>query len=1605
MLKDRRALIQIVVAYGLAVALSVAAAFAFSRSRFDFALTAGSGEPYFSLSSNKTFSTKERALFWLQHQGIDYLDFRVYRVKDPFDLFKKLDDPHRIGKDERESLAASKHAGTSVLELMRRFKQSLYLEFKNYVRRQLRGETRAAVRPRPKGEEARLPLNVANYARLPLLNPDELVSSWRERLPKSDENVDHRSISLGRREAGVYLVEATNDKLRAYTVVIVSDVTAVAKFGPDGSVLAFVVDRASGTPRAEAAVEVIQHRQTLARGKTSKDGLFTARVDRRGSRSETEESSEEEGNPLVVMALAGNDFAITDFSYLGRRRPHQVYIYTERPIYRPGQTVYFKGIVRRETAEGYRLPEGRAVNVQIKDPQGEPVFDETLSLSPRGTFNGAVELAAEAALGNYRIEASLDGETYSDYFDVEEYKKPEYKVTVKAAKEFVAVGDKATFQVEAKYFFGAPVADAEVKYYIYRSRYFPWWNEQDAAEELLGVANEDAEGNFYGYGHDLVQEGNGQLDQNGRLTVEFVVPEPDESEPYDYVYRLEAQVTDRARRAITGKGSFVGTRGSFVAQATAARYITATGEPVRIEVATRDYRGQPVKAKVKLLFIKEWWERVPTGEGEDGQQEYSNEMRTEEIGSAEVTTDERGRATYERAFAQAANILIRPVLEQGGRQIAFSGDHVWVVDPRDQESDWFTAQYDSIELIADKKSYRPGETARLLAVLPKENAELLVTVERQGVMSARVLRTQGRAATIDIPVEAAFAPNVHVEVAFVRDGELYTGTRSIAVPARDRLLNIEIIPDKNEYKPRETASYTIIARNADGSPAAGAEVSLGVVDEAIYSLSPEIGDVRRSFYGRKYNEVNTSFATHFYIEGYSGDAPLIALNRPGAGLGVGSLADVKNQAQYEPPTIRKEFKDTAGWAPEVITGADGRATVQITLPDNLTTWRATAHAITADTRVGKSIVRVIARKDLILRLETPRFLSEGDVVTISGIVHNYLKQGKQTQVSLEVSGADLLGDAQRTLMLAPDADARLDWRVSAAQTGEVRLLAKALTDAESDAVELVLPVVPKGIEEIKGGTVAITQDEASETLEYALPPGAHRQARALRIELAPSIGGTLFGALDYLVDFPYGCVEQTMSRFLPAIVVSQALRDVERASVRDPARLQRIVRSGLARLYSLQHEDGGWGWWRSDESDPFMTAYVVDGLAQAVRAGYEVRADRLDRGRQRLAELLAAGKTSRGDEVDADMRAYMLYALSASGGVDGRLLAEAFAQRGELRPYGRALLALALTMQNDQARASTLVDELERSAVVGQLDAHWEVPSQSWRSVSAVETTAMAVKALARIKPQSPLLPKAARWLVVNRRNGYYWEATKQTAFAIYALTDFLRAVEEAKPDYTVEVFINDQPVFNGRFTADDVAKGKSIVVARQGAEVAAANRIRIVKRGRGSLYVAATLRYFAGDEIMPKEAGLAVTREYLRLRVVEGDGEKKPAWKLEPLTGEVRSGDLLVVRLRVRGNRASRLMIEDPIPAGCEQIARVSGIDLDRNEKGWTDWYSAREFRDQRTVIFLEHFDGDAVFQYALRVITPGDFRVAPTRAELMYSPEVRGHAGSARMAFLDRR
>jgi uncharacterized protein YfaS (alpha-2-macroglobulin family) len=888
-----------------------------------------------------------------------------------------------------------------------------------------------------------------------------------------------------------------------------------------------------------------------------------------------------------------------------------------------------------------------------------------------------------------------------------------------------------------------------------------------------------------------------------------------------------------------------------------------------------------------------------------------------------------------------------------------------------------------VEIVPDKKSYASGDTAKVLIVTGVPEASVWVTTESRGLYTSRVVHAKSPTLTVDVPIRAEYTPNVFVSAAFIRDGQLYTGTKSVRVPPVTQKIEVSVNPSKPQFKPGEAGAFIVEAKDHTGKPVS-AEFSVGVVDEAIYGIRREAAqDILSFFYGRNYNAVSMQTSLHYRFHGASGRRRMQLVR-----------VDTQRRAQLKPdkfvdPRVRKAFPDTIYWVADLRTGANGRAEAPVTFPDALTTWRATARGITADTRAGSAIGRTIVRKNLILRLATPRFFRQGDEVTVSAIVQNYLAEEKTVRVSLDVKGVAMIEGATRDVKVASRGSAQVEFRLRADTPGSAVLLGKALTNEESDALELTLPVHPYGVKLSEARAGSIPQDAGQADAQLTFPGDANPAGRTIEIGVSPSVAGALFGALDYLTSFPYGCTEQTMSSFLPNIIVARAARELRIKTGVDEAELAKKIRAGLDRLYDFQHEEGGWGWWKTDDSQPFMTAYVVAGLARARAAGISIREGVIDRG---VSWLKSEEGKVKGD--NWDIRAYIAYTFAEAGAADPALLNEVWEHRSSLSPYGLALTGVALRRAGDTARANAAADLLERAARSNDRETWWQMSSDPLLEIlvdATVEATAWAVKFLAEQRPASALLPKAAVYLIGHRDQGYYWSSTKQTAMVVYGLTDYLKRSGELKPNFTVTVSVNDKPVLTKRFTeADALAATEQPLRLSADQLVAGTNRVRVTKNGAGTLYWNARAEFYSTAERHAKaaERNLGIEREYFRV-VPEKSGDRI-VHRLEPLGATVQRGDVIAVRIRIVGSAAKYLMVEDPIPAGAEFIARDDLYELKEKPPWWARWYARREFHDDRAALFQTWFPSGASEQsYLLKVVNAGNFRISPARVEPMYEPE----------------
>jgi uncharacterized protein YfaS (alpha-2-macroglobulin family) len=688
-------------------------------------------------------------------------------------------------------------------------------------------------------------------------------------------------------------------------------------------------------------------------------------------------------------------------------------------------------------------------------------------------------------------------------------------------------------------------------------------------------------------------------------------------------------------------------------------------------------------------------------------------------------------------------------------------------------------------------------------------------------------------------------------------------------------------------------------------------------------------------------------------------------------------ANAPSEVEEPVVQVRTDFRTTVFWQPDVITDQEGKATVQFKYPDSLTSWKATARAISAASQFGIASTNTRTQKPLIVRLQAPRFFVVGDSVTISGIINNNTDKPLIITPSLEATGVTLQGaKSVAPIEVKGNGEARIDWTVSVQAQGTARLKVMAHGTKYADAMEKEFPIFEHGIEKFLSRSGKLRGSEA--LIKVELPAQRKIESTFMNVIVTPSLAVTMLDALPYLIDYPYGCTEQTMSRFLPAAVVAKTLKDlslepeqimghifggIEPGTAnqshpkgkRDLNELDNMIRQGLDRLYDFQHSDGGWGWWKEGESDHFMSAYVVWGLTLAREAGVTLKVGVLERGVNYLDKELVE------EENHTDSQAWMLHSLAAHhaasklgtvGPNQSRAYKNLWANRDHLNAYTRALLALCAHSYGYLESGKTLIENLENGVKLdsrpdvsvilhGQQSttsetmatAHWGEDGIYWRwSDGGVEATAFALRALLAIDPQNKLVEPVMNWLVKNRR-GAQWSNTRDTAIVVLAMNDYLRKSGELSQETEYEISVNGSRVGGRRVTPRDVPSAPSQWAIDRQILRSGGNEIRILRKsGSAPLYFSVQARFFSLEEPLTAAASeLYVHRQYYRVtnrptllkgfvseRVPFSDG------------GILQSGDRVEVLVTFEAkNNYEYLVFEDLKPAGLEAVQVRSGEPL----------------------------------------------------------------------------
>jgi hypothetical protein len=1181
----------------------------------------------------------------------------------------------------------------------------------------------------------------------------------------------------------------------------------------------------------------------------------------------------------------------------------------------------------------------------------------------------------------------------------------------------------------------------------------------------------------------------------------YVFPRPKHNiyGPGDEV-TIEIKAVDALERPVRASGRVTVTRETWV-----EIWIDPTGREVTGSELARLRRSEPVFP-------------LPPKRGAPGWSLHFQGYEHEEILERPVRTTDDGTAGLSFRAAREGYYRVAWLSEPDDDLPVRGETTVWVADRNSREIGY---RHGGLGIILDKDTFQAGRRAPIMLTAPTAGSWILFTVEADDLDSYELVHLEGTVKLMEIDLDDRHVPNIFLDAAMVENGQLFVESQQVLVPPDRHFLEVEVSSDRAEYQPRETGTLTVTTRDHEGKPVA-AEVALGLVDASVLYIQQDLtADPREFFFGTLRSRTISTSSTFSYrsyaihedrqadgaarfnleIEA-SGTADRRDKNEmaktasaefgqamPVIGRGFQDALALKsgltsNEAgarrtgiafRLEGANIsagggevtvqvRSDFRSTAFWQPDIVTEPDGTATVQVTFPDSLTTWKATARAASRSSQFGQGEAEARTRKPLIVRLQAPRFFVVGDRVTLSAIINNNTDGPVTVTPLLEATGLAVTG-SPGAIEVAANGEARVDWQAEAIEAGEALLRVTARGGDLADAMEKRYPVHEHGVEKLMARSGKLRDGEVIVRLD--LPAARRAGSTSLTVRVAPSMAVTMLDALPYLIDYPYGCTEQTMSRFLPAVLVSRTLADLgldpgdvagrifggiepehEAAThgkgKKELALLDDVARRGLDRLYDFQHGDGGWGWWKEGESDHFMTAYVVWGLGLARAARIDIRDGALRNGAAFLDRELVE------QEENPDMQAWMLHALSSlsqKGSItefQKRAFDNLFEKRSNLNAYSRALLALGAWQYGDAGRAQilirNLVDGVKRdeapdtsilmkgratdAGVMGT--AHWGEDGIAWRwSQGKIEATSFALRALLAIDPDNELIEPVTNWLVRNRR-GAQWSNTRDTAMALMALTDYLKTSGElgSELEYTLEV--NGRSVGTRRVGAGEPLSAPATFTVDPALLRDGTNEIRIARiSGNGPLYFSAEAEFFSTEEPVTPAGNEIFVRRDLLAKVGTPTLLKGYTYRTEPLMdeGTVTSGDRVEVVLTIEAkNDYEYLVFEDLKAAGMEAVQLRSGEGMvvreirssaregaagDREAGDYTGRSRRvhQELRDRKTAFFIDKLpEGLWEIRYELRAEVPGRFHALPVLGHAMYVPEIRANGAEARIEVLER-
>lgn len=1422
----------------------------------------------------------------------------------------------------------------------------------------------------------------------------------------------------------------------------------------------------------------------------------------------------------MLIARNGEDSAFlpqSPYGYGGGWRTQTTYdqlswyVIDDRQMYRPGEEVHVKGWIR-QLGGGPRgdiglYEQAQTVRYTLMGPQGNEIATDEVEVNSAGGFDLALTLPDNMNLGYANLQLNVTGSSVGnlnsrDYwhsFQVQEFRRPEFEVT--AGNETTGpyfVGDEAVVFVEAAYFAGGPLPNAETYWDVEATpttysppnwrdftfgKWTPWWFFNSYYGDPFGSGGEAAYQNF-----------NSATDASGKhyLNVQFESNPQSDADPQPYSIRAGATVMDVNRQAWSANTTLMIHPAELYVGLRSERVFVEAGEPLEIEAIVTDVDGNAVGGQeIEIVAARLEWKRTKG--------EWNEELvdpQTCVITSTAFPETEPTTCTFETEFG--GRYQITATVTDGEGRTNLTQITRWVSGGDRPTTN--RVEQEQVTLIPDKENYQPGDVAEILVQSPFGSAEGHLIVGRDGILYEETFSMTGGSTVIRVPIEDAYVPGISVQIdlngateRIGSDGQpddklpsrpaFATGQIDLAIPPDTRTLDVSIEPAATALGPGESTSVDVTVLDANEEPVENAELAVIVVDEAVLALSNyQLTDPLAVFYYTRglgvysrYSRssivltdpqalaaqameqsmttaadggMNANLRSRGFVGGAAPSAAPMAMEES---MAMDDAADMdmayaesaeegaaeKSADQNEAIEVRTNFDPLALFAPDVKTDADGKATVDIDLPDNLTRYRIMVVAASGDNHFGSSESNLTARLPLMVRPSAPRFLRFGDAFELPVVLQNQTDEAMDVEVAVQATNINLaIGAADGTALL-PDpaydgsptqsgqmvtvpANDRVEVRFPATtvSAGAANFQIAAVSGDIADAATVAdVPVYTPATTEAFA-TYGIIDGGANEEVainQPILPPSdVFTQFGGLEIETSSTALQALTDALIYLTTYPYECSEQLASRIMAIATLRDVLDAFDAEQLPAASEMEAAVARDIETLQGLQNNDGGYPiWQRGRESIPYYSIFVTHALYKADEKGYSVPAEMQQRALDYLRNIENHYPSWYSQKTRDALSSYAIYVRSLLGDVDTAKAIALYERAGTEDLTLEALAWLLHLLGADEATA-TQADEIRRHfenrvvETAGAANFTTSYGDDDYVMLhSNRRTDGVILDALMADQPESDLIPKVVTGLLAHRNRGR-WRNTQENAFILLALDTYFNTYESQTPNFVASVWLGDDYVgsqeFQGRSTDRHNIDVPMEFVVENGPAGETQDLI-LSKDGAGRLYYRLGMRYAPTDlDMPPVDMGFVVQRTY------EAIDDPEDVTQNEDGIWHFKAGARVRVCLTmVADSRRYNVALVDPLPAGLEIVnpaLAVSDVPTDptlaesRSSWWWGTWYEHQNLRDDRAEAFTSLlWDGVHEYSYVARATTPGEFVASPAKAEEMYSPEVFGRSSSERV------